>query len=141
MLMRNLDPGSGLCGGTRLLVLAMRQRVWSARNQVMLIPRIALDHHDNASLDVVAQIQLDFPPLTRFVCPQSMPFLLSRLQFLIELIFALTINKSQCQSLEPAGFDLSSLAFSHGQLYVALSRARSPFHCHETDYRIKERPT
>ena len=35
----------------------------------------------------------------------------------------MTINKSQGQSLTHVGIDLRSPVFSHGQLYVALSRA------------------
>ncbi|KAF9254839.1 hypothetical protein L218DRAFT_885456 [Marasmius fiardii PR-910] len=38
----------------------------------------------------------------------------------------MTINKSQGQSLEVVGIDLRKSVFSHGQLYVALSRCTSP---------------
>ncbi|KAF8290587.1 helicase, partial [Clavulina sp. PMI_390] len=38
----------------------------------------------------------------------------------------LTINKSQGQSVQWVGLDLCSPCFSHGQLYVALSRSTSP---------------
>ena len=50
------------------------------------------------------------------------PFILSRHQFPIRLYFAITINKPQGQSLDRVGVDLSSKCFSHGQLYVTLSR-------------------
>ena len=40
--------------------------------------------------------------------------------------FAMTINKAQGQSLTVAGVDLTEPCFSHGQLYVALSRVGSP---------------
>ena len=39
--------------------------------------------------------------------------------------FAMTINKSQRQSLKNVGIYLSSPMFSHGQLYVAISRVTS----------------
>ena len=35
------------------------------------------------------------------------------------------INKAQGQTLERVGIDLQYEVFSHGQLYVAMSRARS----------------
>ncbi len=37
----------------------------------------------------------------------------------------MTINKSQGQSLKYVGLDLRVPVFTHGQLYVALSRATS----------------
>ncbi|KNZ81146.1 hypothetical protein J132_03009 [Termitomyces sp. J132] len=37
----------------------------------------------------------------------------------------MTINKSQGQSVKHVGLDLRSAVFSHGQLYVALSRCTS----------------
>ncbi|KAF6152681.1 hypothetical protein GIB67_021341 [Kingdonia uniflora] len=39
---------------------------------------------------------------------------------------AMTINKSQDQSVKFVGIDLTTSIFSHGQLYVALSRYTSP---------------
>jgi ATP-dependent exoDNAse (exonuclease V) alpha subunit len=45
-----------------------------------------------------------------------------RLQFLIRLLFAMTINKAQGQSLQRVGIDLRDLVFGYGQLYVAMSR-------------------
>ena len=37
----------------------------------------------------------------------------------------MTVNKSQGQSLKHVGLDLRSPIFSHGQLYVGLSRCTS----------------
>jgi hypothetical protein len=54
-----------------------------------------------------------------------MPFALRRLQFPVRPAFAMTINKSQGQTLKMVGVHLPKTVFCHGQLYVALSRAGS----------------
>ncbi|PIA31381.1 hypothetical protein AQUCO_05000048v1 [Aquilegia coerulea] len=43
----------------------------------------------------------------------------------LRLAFAMTINKSQGQSVKYVGIDLRNHVFSHGQLYVELSRCTS----------------
>jgi len=55
----------------------------------------------------------------------SMPFRFKRTQFPVRVSFAMTINKSQGQSFDRVGVFLRDGVFSHGQLYVALSRVRS----------------
>jgi ATP-dependent DNA helicase PIF1 len=50
---------------------------------------------------------------------------LQRRQFPTRLAFAMTINKSQGQSVHYVGIDLHNPIFTHGQLYVALSRSTS----------------
>lgn len=46
-------------------------------------------------------------------------------QFPIRLSFAMTINKAQGQTIPNVGIYLPEPVFSHGQLYVALSRGVS----------------
>jgi ATP-dependent DNA helicase PIF1 len=52
----------------------------------------------------------------------DVPIQFNRLQFPIRLAFAMTINKSQGQTISICGLDLSTSYFLHGQLYVACSR-------------------
>jgi hypothetical protein len=106
MLLRNLRPQDGLCNGTRLVVTHLGRYIIRARiltgdyeGDEHLIPRIELSTLDG-----------------------ELPWILSRRQFPIRPCFAITINKSQGQSLDVVGVDLQTSAFAHGQLYVALSR-------------------
>ena len=58
--------------------------------------------------------------------PTDMHFEFKRIQFPIRVAFAMTINKSQGQSLSVRGLNLDNPCFSHGQLYVACSRVGKP---------------
>ncbi|XP_078476807.1 uncharacterized protein LOC144737807 [Lampetra planeri] len=53
---------------------------------------------------------------------KDFPFRLRRKQFPIVPAFAMTINKAQGQTVHNLGLYLPTPCFSHGQLYVALSR-------------------
>ncbi|XP_050876822.1 uncharacterized protein LOC127080548 [Lathyrus oleraceus] len=55
----------------------------------------------------------------------GLPFVLSRKQFAVRLSFAITINKSQGQTIPNVRIYLPRHVFSHRQLYVALSRGVS----------------
>ncbi len=116
ILLRNLAPSQGLCNGTRMTIQRISDRVLEVRimggshdGEIALIPRITLNPTSSNS---------DFP------------FKLSRRQFPIRLAFAMSINKAQGQSVKYVGIDLRIPVFTHGQLYVALSRATSPDNIH-----------
>jgi len=109
MLLRNLDVRRGLCNGTRLIIHHMHDHVLDAEviasasaGQRVLIPRIQLAPSD---------VQL--------------PFVLQRRQFPVRLAYCMTINKAQGQTFDKVGIYLPAPVFTHGQLYVAFSRAKS----------------
>ena len=69
--------------------------------------------------------QMVYIPRITLCCDGKYPFDLHMHQFPLVLAFAMTVNKAQGQTLERLGIDLTKDVFSHGQLYVALSRVRS----------------
>ncbi len=113
MLLRNLSPIRGLCNGTRLRVDHVGKYVITAtiitgpeknKGLPVLIPRIIVDSK-----------QGKFPG-----------FQLRRKQFPVRIAYAITVNKSQGQTLRNVGLYLPRACFGHGQLYVALSRVGDP---------------
>ena len=54
--------------------------------------------------------------------PTDLPSQFKRFQFPIKVSFVNTINKAQGQTFQYVGIDLRVDCFSHGQLYVGLSR-------------------
>jgi hypothetical protein len=60
----------------------------------------------------------------KLIMPYGKSYQLPRRQFLLHLAYAMTYNKSQSQTLSKVLLNITSPPFSHGQLYVALSRVR-----------------
>ena len=53
------------------------------------------------------------------------PFKMNRRQFPVQVCFAMTINKSQGQTLSQVGLFLQKSVFSYEQLYVFVSRVKT----------------
>ena len=111
MLLRNLDSVKGHCNGTQYVIEHLHDHMIVATiacgpgagsGKLIFIPRIAKIPSDNI-----------------------FPFHMKRKQFPVRPAFAITSNKAQGQTLSHVGIYLKQGFFSHGQLYVAMSRVGS----------------
>ncbi len=109
ILLRNMT--SGLANGIGFIVIQLMQHVIEAevatgptKGQRVFIPRLSITPSDT----------------------KRMPFTLRRRQFLVVPAFAMTINKAQGQTLKMVSIFLPKPVFTHGQLYVAMSRIGCP---------------
>ena len=100
MLLCNLDPSNGLCNGAHLILTRFKPHFLECRiisgvgyGNTVLIPRISLEPS-----------------------AENIPVKFRHHQFPVWLAFAMTINKSQGQSVANVGLDFHTPVFSHGQL-------------------------
>ena len=106
ILLRNLNPSEGHVNGTRYVIQNLLPHVidvtaisGSKAGAKLFIPRIWLSSKD-----------------------PTLPFEMKRKQFPLKLAYSMTANKAQGQTLDKVGIYLGREFFSHGQLYVAISR-------------------
>ena len=109
MILRNLDQSRGVCNGSRGILTRYS-------NRVLEVQLITGQH---------AREKVFIPRIPNQPSDDENSFKFTRKQFPVRLCFAMTINKSQGQSVEHVGLDLSSSVFTHGQFYVAVSRVTS----------------
>src|SRR5438046_4423109 len=109
MIWRNVNPGQRVCNGTRGILTRMS-------NKVLEIRLLSGDHTGE---------HIFIPRITLSPSDTQLPFEFRRCQFPVCLAFAMTINKSQGQSVKYVGLDFCTPVFTHGQFYVAISRVTS----------------
>ena len=110
MLLRNLNVKKGLCNGSRIVIQSFSEKIitfallkndGTIREQGVLLPRITLTPNE----EYVFQFQ--------------------RTQYPVMPAYAGTFQKCQGCTFDKIGIDLREECFTHGQLYVALSRAKN----------------
>ena len=106
MLLRSITP-QVVMNGTRCIshsfnrtAVEVEIAVGAHKDEIHLVPRIPLQPSDT-----------------------TFQFKFQRRQLPLKGCFAMTINKAQGQTLHSVGLDLQQPVFSHGMLYVALSRS------------------
>ena len=109
IILRSLDPPK-VTNGTRCVITKLSANTIEAR----------ISHGRYAGQDII------IPRIPLIPSNSALPFEFRRLQFPVALCFAMTINKSQGQTFKALGVDLTNESFTHGMLYVALSRVGSP---------------
>ncbi|XP_072064185.1 uncharacterized protein [Arachis hypogaea] len=98
MLLRNIDQFSGLCNGTRLHIRNLRNHV------------IECEVLTGNNVGHIALI----PRMNMVPTNETVPVRFQRRQFPIVVSFAMTINKSQGQTLSHVGLYLSKPVFTYG---------------------------
>ncbi len=114
ILLCNLSTHDGLCNITRGILAVLKEHVGIKAMQngqlsegITWIPCLTLEPSEEGEFH----------------------FTLQRHQYPLVLAFAMTVNKSQGQTIQKARIDLHVPCFSHGQLYVGHSWVKSRDGC------------
>jgi hypothetical protein len=108
MCIRNLDVSRGIVNGTMLRLLSFGRR--TAQFEI-------LSGKSSGCVEVFTKAAFTITPEA-----SGLPFTIVRHQFPIIPAYCLSVHKAQGQSLQRVGLIFESDPFTHGQLYVALSR-------------------
>lgn len=110
MLTRNISTRFRMCNGTPAIVT-------NCSPDVVTIRRIEADGSLSDEIDIVR-----YPFERKADATNKKGFKFNRFQFPIKPAYALTIHKSQGQTVNKMGLLLNSNPFTHGQLYTSMTR-------------------
>jgi hypothetical protein len=108
MCIRNLDLQRGIVNGT------MMRLVWIGR---YIAQFLILSGKSAGSCEIFTKSMFTITPEA-----SGLPFTILRRQFPVIPAYCLSVHKAQGQTLKKVGLIFESDPFTHGQLYVALSR-------------------
>ena len=109
IILRSLDPPR-VTNGTTCMITKLSANSIEAK----------ISHGIHAGYEII------IPRIPLIPSNSTLPFEFRHVQFPVSLCFAMTINKSQGQTFKAVGVDMTDESFTHGMLYVALSRVGSP---------------
>jgi hypothetical protein len=108
MCIKNLDVSRGIINGTMLKLLAIGRRFLQVQ---------VLTGRSTGSCELLLKGVFTISPEA-----SGLPFSVRRTQYPLIPAYCLSVHKAQGQSLRKIGLIFESDPFTHGQLYVALSR-------------------
>ncbi len=111
MCIRNLNLKRGLINGTMLQLLAVGRRYIQCR---------VISGPATGGVEILLKNVFTITPEA-----SGLPFTINRRQYPIIPAYCLSIHKAQGQTIKLCGLIFESDPFTHGQLYVALSRVAS----------------